>query len=106
MTICAIVLTTVGVLVLLEWELNVLEAMTITLAVGLSIDFVIHLGVAFKLCDQQLTWDEKVRQVCSKTLSNNVSLLHENASHFLKKEKKCVLSGVEQDAFHWAIYTY
>ena len=48
-TIGAIVVTVIGVLVLLEWELNVLESMTITLAVGLSIDFVIHLGVAFKL---------------------------------------------------------
>ena len=62
-TIGATVLTVVGVLVLLEWELNVLESLTITLAVGLSIDFVIHLGVTFKFLDDGTEWDVGVEQV-------------------------------------------
>ena len=39
----------VASLVLMGWELNMFESMTLSLAVGLSIDFAIHLGVAFKL---------------------------------------------------------
>ena len=41
--------TTVGILVLLGWELGFFESITITLAVGLSIDFTIHYGVAYLL---------------------------------------------------------
>ncbi|CAH1783052.1 unnamed protein product, partial [Owenia fusiformis] len=40
---------TVGVLVLLGWELNILESAIISLAVGFSIDFTIHYGVAYRL---------------------------------------------------------
>ena len=40
---------TVASLVLLGWELGVLEALVITLTVGLSIDFTIHLAVAYKV---------------------------------------------------------
>ena len=42
---------TVGILVLLDWELNILEAIVITASVGLSIDFAIHYGVAYRLSD-------------------------------------------------------
>ena len=43
------IIVTVGILVLLGWELNILESVTISLAVGLSIDFSIHYGVAYRL---------------------------------------------------------
>ena len=51
LTIGSASVVTVGSLVLLGWELNMFESMTLSLAVGLSIDFAIHLGVAFKLTD-------------------------------------------------------
>ncbi|CAL8312007.1 unnamed protein product [Lota lota] len=37
-----------GLLVLLGWELNVLESVTISVAVGLSVDFDVHYGVAYR----------------------------------------------------------
>ena len=40
---------TVAVLVFLGWYLNIVESVIISLAVGLSIDFTIHLGVAYRL---------------------------------------------------------
>ncbi|XP_038056111.1 protein dispatched homolog 1-like [Patiria miniata] len=49
LTITSAVVVTVAILVLLGWELNIVEATIITLAVGLSIDFTIHYGVAYKL---------------------------------------------------------
>ncbi|XP_038054259.1 protein dispatched homolog 1-like [Patiria miniata] len=49
LTITSTVFVVVAILVLLGWELNVVEATIITLAVGLSIDFTIHYGVAYKL---------------------------------------------------------
>ena len=48
-TIAFIIAVTVAVMVLLGWELAVLESLVITLAVGLSIDFTIHLAVAYKI---------------------------------------------------------
>ncbi len=51
-TIALAIFVTEGILVLLGWELNVLESIILSLAVGLSIDFVIHFGVAYQLSDQ------------------------------------------------------
>ena len=44
-TLC--ICTTIGCLVLMGWELNIVESSIFTLAVGLSIDFTIHYGVAY-----------------------------------------------------------
>ena len=49
LTITTALFVTVASLVLLGWELNIVEATIITLAVGLSVDFTIHYGVAYKL---------------------------------------------------------
>ncbi|ELT92141.1 hypothetical protein CAPTEDRAFT_215001 [Capitella teleta] len=46
-TIAVTIFTTFGSLVLLGWELNIVESAIMTLAVGLSIDFTIHYGVAY-----------------------------------------------------------
>lgn len=43
------VFVTIGSLVLLGWELNILESTVMSLAVGLSVDFTIHYGVAYGL---------------------------------------------------------
>ncbi|CAD5121402.1 DgyrCDS9924 [Dimorphilus gyrociliatus] len=43
------IFTTIGMLVLAGWELNILESVAISLAVGLSIDFPIHYGVSYVL---------------------------------------------------------
>ena len=48
-TICLAISCTVAVLVFLGWYLNIVESVIISLAVGLSIDFTIHLGVAYQL---------------------------------------------------------
>ncbi|KAM6217868.1 protein dispatched homolog 1 [Rhynchocyon petersi] len=49
MSIAGTIFVTVGSLVLLGWELNVLESVTISVAVGLSVDFAVHYGVAYRL---------------------------------------------------------
>ena len=49
LSIGCIMLVTVGAIVLLGWELNVLESVIITVAVGLSIDHTLHYGVAYRL---------------------------------------------------------
>ncbi|XP_014345484.1 protein dispatched homolog 1 [Latimeria chalumnae] len=48
-SIAGTIFVTVGALVLLGWELNVLESVTISVAVGLSVDFAVHYGVAYRL---------------------------------------------------------
>ena len=40
---------TVGSLVLMGWKLNILESITLSVAVGLSVDFALHYGVAYVL---------------------------------------------------------
>ncbi|CAB3997558.1 dispatched homolog 1 isoform X1, partial [Paramuricea clavata] len=37
---------TVGSLVLMGWKLNILESITLSVSVGLSVDFALHHGVA------------------------------------------------------------
>ena len=49
LSIGGIMLVTTGAIVLMGWELNVLESVIITVAVGLSIDHTLHYGVAYRL---------------------------------------------------------
>ncbi|XP_068109499.1 protein dispatched homolog 2 [Hyperolius riggenbachi] len=44
------VLVTVGLLVLLEWQLNVVESLYVSAAVGLSVDFTINYCISYHLC--------------------------------------------------------
>ena len=48
-TITGAIFTTVASLVLLGWELNVVESVTISVAIGLSIDFTLHYGMSYRL---------------------------------------------------------
>ncbi|KAK2142837.1 hypothetical protein LSH36_908g01058 [Paralvinella palmiformis] len=43
------IICTVASIVLLGWHLNIIESITISLAIGLSIDFTVHYGVAYRL---------------------------------------------------------
>lgn len=49
-SIGGVLVSTVGTLVLLGWELGIMESVTVAIAVGLSVDFTVHLGVAYRLC--------------------------------------------------------
>ena len=49
LSITGAIFTTVGILVMLGWELNILESVTISIAVGLSIDFTLHYAMAYRL---------------------------------------------------------
>lgn len=52
LSIAGTIFVTVGSLVLLGWEMNVLESVTISVAVGLSVDFAVHYGVAYRLAPE------------------------------------------------------
>ncbi|XP_072038637.1 protein dispatched homolog 1-like isoform X1 [Amphiura filiformis] len=43
------VFVTIGSLVLLGWQLNITECVILSIAVGLSVDFTIHYGVAYRI---------------------------------------------------------
>lgn len=47
-SIAFVMFVTIAALTLLGWELNILESVVITVAVGLSIDFTLHVGVSFR----------------------------------------------------------
>ncbi|XP_048733211.1 protein dispatched homolog 1-like isoform X2 [Ostrea edulis] len=47
-SIAFVMFVTIASLTLLGWELNILESVVITVAVGLSIDFTLHIGVSFR----------------------------------------------------------
>ena len=49
LTITMSIACTVASIVLMGWKLNIVESLTITLAVGMSIDFTIHYGVGYQL---------------------------------------------------------
>ena len=52
LTVFSVILITIAILVLLGWELNILESVVITLAIGLSVDFTLHYGIMYKLSGQ------------------------------------------------------
>ena len=56
---------TVGSLVLMGWKLNILESITLSVSVGLSVDFALHYGVAYVLAVDKT--DRKSRVVFSLT---------------------------------------
>ncbi|EDO44540.1 predicted protein, partial [Nematostella vectensis] len=60
-TIVGILAITVGSLVLLGWQLNILESIVMSVAVGLSIDFTMHYGVAYRLSPYKDRRDIRVR---------------------------------------------
>lgn len=47
-SIAFVMFVTIASLTLLGWELNILESVVITVAVGLSIDYTLHVGVSFR----------------------------------------------------------
>ncbi|KAL9981003.1 hypothetical protein ACROYT_G009655 [Oculina patagonica] len=60
-TIIGIIAITIGSLVLAGWQLNILESIVMSVAVGLSIDFTMHYGVAYRLAPDKSQRDSRVR---------------------------------------------
>ena len=52
LTIMLAIACTVSSIVLLGWNLNIIETMTVTLAVGMSINFTVHYGVVYLMFPQ------------------------------------------------------
>lgn len=48
-TIAFIIFNTIGLLVLLQWKLNIIESIVISLTIGLAIDATLHYTIAYKL---------------------------------------------------------
>ena len=49
LSVGAVILVTLAALVLLGWRLNVLESVTVSVAIGLAVDLTLHYGVAYRL---------------------------------------------------------
>ncbi|KAL9981002.1 hypothetical protein ACROYT_G009654 [Oculina patagonica] len=60
-TIIGIIAITIGSLVLAGWQLNIFESIVMSVAVGLSIDFTIHYGVAYRLAPDKSQRVSRVR---------------------------------------------
>lgn len=52
-SIAGTLFVTIGTLVLLGWQLNIMESVILSVAVGLAIDFTVHYGVAYSLAPAQ-----------------------------------------------------
>lgn len=52
LTVSFTILTTIAILVLLDWKLNILESVAVSTAIGLGIDFVFHYALNYRLCDK------------------------------------------------------
>ena len=59
-TIIGIIAITIGSLVLAGWQLNILESIVMSVAVGLSIDFTMHYGVAYRLAPDRSRREARV----------------------------------------------
>lgn len=52
-SVAAVMVVTLAALVLLGWRLNVLESVTVSVAIGLAVDLTLHYGVAYRLAPEQ-----------------------------------------------------
>ncbi|CAH1377826.1 unnamed protein product [Tenebrio molitor] len=59
LTITCSIFVTVAVLVLLGWKLNILESITVSTAIGLTVDFSLHYTVNYRLCPLAIA-DERI----------------------------------------------
>lgn len=66
LTIIGIIAVTIGSLVLNGWKLNILESITMSVAVGVSIDFAMHFGVAYCLAPDKNCRTSRVRYSLSR----------------------------------------
>lgn len=60
LSISCSILTTLGTLALMRWELNIVESVIVSLTVGLSIDFPLHVAVAYRISS---TTDRRTRVI-------------------------------------------
>uniref|UniRef100_A0A336L3V2 CSON002639 protein n=1 Tax=Culicoides sonorensis TaxID=179676 RepID=A0A336L3V2_CULSO len=51
-TVALSIFTTIAILVCMNWKLNVLESIAVSTVIGLSIDFSLHYGVHYRLCNE------------------------------------------------------
>merc|ERR1719350_1383740 len=72
LTVFSVILVTITILVLLGWELNILESVVITLAIGLSVDFTLHYGIMYKLSGE--TDRDKAVTFSIATMASPVSM--------------------------------
>ena len=61
LSIACVIAVSVGILVLSGWRLNILESIVISTAAGLSVDFTIHYGVAYRIAPNKDNQKERVR---------------------------------------------
>ncbi|XP_048586598.1 protein dispatched homolog 1-like [Nematostella vectensis] len=66
LSIIGTISVTIGALVLNGWKLNILESITMSVAVGVSIDFSMHFGVAFCLAPDKHDRKSRVRYSMSR----------------------------------------
>ncbi|XP_028405607.1 protein dispatched homolog 1-like [Dendronephthya gigantea] len=72
-TIAGALVVTVGTIVLMGWKLNILESITLSISVGLSVDFTLHYGVAYVLAADRT--NRKLRVSFSMTcMSSAISM--------------------------------
>lgn len=51
-TVTFTIFTTLAILVLMNWKLNVLESISVSTAIGLTIDFSLHYGNYYRMCPE------------------------------------------------------
>lgn len=51
-TVTFTIFTTIAILVLMNWKLNVLESISVSTAIGLTIDFSLHYGNYYRMCPE------------------------------------------------------
>ncbi|RWS26911.1 protein dispatched 1-like protein [Leptotrombidium deliense] len=78
-TIASIILNTIAVLVLIGWQVNVIESICICIAIGLSVDSTLHYTMALKLSPMKKRKDRLTRvyslMFCPVSVSNLTTLI-------------------------------
>jgi len=66
LTISSVVVTVMGSMCLMGWQLNVMESVVLSIGVGLSVDFTSHVAIAYLLAPDKSNRHRRVEHVLTK----------------------------------------
>jgi protein dispatched 1 len=66
-SVFSILVSSLATLALLGWRLNILESLAVTMAAGLSVDFVLHYAIKY---NGHLEREQRIKQLINKNLAS------------------------------------
>lgn len=96
-SVYSILVSSLASLALLGWRLNILESLAVTMAAGLSVDFVLHYAIKY---NGHLEREQRIKQLINKNMAPvcvaSITTLMTGLRHIVSYKKcyLCLVSGL------------